>query len=88
MKQEQINQYKAAAWLGLLPDEENPLFIFNGTDKELLISIANGTIDAKQLATMELRNRGWDIKTGKWVGRKESKKGYQAVWIPQNPLFG
>jgi hypothetical protein len=64
----QINYYKAAASLGLIPDEENPLFIFNGAHKDLLLDIASGKIDAVQMARMELCNRGVDEKTGAWVG--------------------
>jgi len=62
------NYYRAAANLSLIPDEENPIFLFSQTHKELLLAIANGSIDARQLAKVELRNRGLDTETGKWVG--------------------
>jgi hypothetical protein len=68
MTQEQINYFRAAASLGLIPDEENPLFIFSLTNAGLLLDIANGKMDMVQLARMEMRNRGLDVKTGKWVG--------------------
>lgn len=68
MTQEQINYFKAMASLSLVPDEENPLFIFTITNKDLLLQIASGEIDAVQIAKIELRNRGLDIKTGKWIG--------------------
>jgi hypothetical protein len=64
------NKYKTAAMLGLIPDEENPLFLFSQTDKELLLDITNGKIDPIELAKMEMRNRGLDTKTGKWIGWK------------------
>lgn len=63
----QINEWKAAAQLGLLPDEENPLFVFSLTNKDLLVQILSGTIDVKELARFELRCRGYD-DNGRFVG--------------------
>ncbi|GAA4465452.1 hypothetical protein GCM10023093_17650 [Nemorincola caseinilytica] len=68
MTQEQINYFKAAASLGLIHDEENPIFIFNSTHKDLLLDIVSGKIDAVQMARMELYNRGLDENTGAWIG--------------------
>lgn len=53
---------------GQLPDELNPELIFSTTYTQLLVDIANGRIDAKELAKEQLRQRGIDPKTGKWVG--------------------
>ena len=68
MTQAEINHYRAAASLGLIPDEENPIFLFNGTCAELLIDIISGKIDAHEFARMEMRARGLDEKTGRWIG--------------------
>lgn len=51
------------------PDNLNPAYIFQAAEKELLIKLANGTLNAQELATKELANRGLDT-TGKWVGFK------------------
>jgi hypothetical protein len=68
MTQEEFNYYKAAASLGLLPDEENPIFIFNSTHKDVLLDIISGKIDPIEMARIEMRNRGLDLNTGKWIG--------------------
>lgn len=44
-----------------LPDEINPQFLFSTTSTELLLQIANGEIDANELALQELRNRRIDF---------------------------
>ena len=56
------------AALGLCPDEENPIFIFNSTNKDLLMDIISGKIDAIELAKKQMQDRGLDIKTGRWIG--------------------
>ena len=71
MTTEELNYYKAAASLGLIPDEENPIFLFNCTHKDLLMDIVNGKIDAIEMAKMEMKNRGLDITTGRWTGWKK-----------------
>ncbi len=68
MTTQELNYYKAAASLGLLEDEINPLFIFNSTNKDLLLEIVSGSLDILQLARMQLRDRGLDLKTGQFVG--------------------
>ena len=68
MTKQELNYYKAAASLGLMPDEENPIFLFNGANKDILLDIISGKIDARQLARMEMRNRGLDRKTGQYIG--------------------
>jgi len=67
MTQYQINQLKSAASLGLIPDEENCLFIFSQTDTSLLVDILSGATDARELARLELRNRGRNDK-GEFIG--------------------
>jgi hypothetical protein len=69
MTTKEYNHYRAAAALGLIPDEENPLFLFNQTHKDLLLDIINRKIDAAELARMELKNRGLNEK-GRFVGWK------------------
>jgi hypothetical protein len=68
MTQAEINHYRAAASLGLIPDEENPIFLFNMSHTDLLLGIINGEIDAVEMARMEMRARGLDEKTGRWIG--------------------
>ncbi len=68
MTQTEINHYRAAASLGLIPDEENPIFLFNSLRAELLLDIVSGKIDAQEFARMEMRARGLDDKTGRWIG--------------------
>ena len=57
-------------------DEMNPRFIFNMTAGELLVGIANGTIDAVELAKKELANRGTGTK-GVWVGFENARKEWK-----------
>ena len=73
LTEQELNQYKAAAWLGLIPDEENPLFIFNQTHRDLLLDIISGRIDCVEMAKMQMRNRGLDLTTGQWVGWKNEE---------------
>lgn len=64
---QKINDWKAAAILGFIPDEENPIFIFNSATKEMLVDILSGGIDVKELARFELKSRGLN-EEGKFVG--------------------
>lgn len=64
----EYKDYQAAASLGLIPDDQNPIFLFSQTEKELLLDLVNGKIDPVQFAKIELRNRGFDVQTGKWIG--------------------
>lgn len=50
-----------------LQDELNPDLLFNSTYTELLVQIANGEIDAVELAKLQLKNRGLNLQ-GKWIG--------------------
>ena len=79
MTKKDYNDYQAAAALGLIPDGENPVFIFSGISKDLLLDIVNGKLDPIQLALIELRNRGLDPKTGKWIGWKKNEESYQVA---------
>jgi len=71
MTKKEYHDYQAAAALGLIPDSDNPLFLFSGISKDLLLDIVNGKLDPIQLARIELRNRGLDLKTGRWIGWKQ-----------------
>ncbi len=77
MSQEEINYYRAAASLGLIPDEENPIFLWSSCSADILIDIISGKIDAVQFARMEMWNRGLDPKTGKWIGWRKGEDSYQ-----------
>ena len=79
MTTKEYNDYKAAAALGLIPDEENPIFLFNQTDSSLLLDIANGRLDAIQLARIQLQNRGLDTETGRFIGWKKGVPSYELV---------
>ena len=57
------------AALGLLPDEENPIFLFNQIHKDLLLDIINRKIDTRELARMKLKNRGLNDE-GRFEGWK------------------
>lgn len=50
-----------------IKDNLNPNFLFSTTFTDLLIQIANGSINAKELANQELANRGLD-QNGLWIG--------------------
>ena len=67
MSTKDYNEYKAAAALGLIPENENPVYLFNSTSKDILLDLINGKIDAVELARIELSNRGLD-ETGQFIG--------------------
>ncbi len=77
MTQEEINYYRSAASLGIIEDEINPIFLYSQINSSLLIDIINGKIDPVQFARMEMRNRGLDEKTGKWIGWRKGEDSYQ-----------
>jgi hypothetical protein len=68
MTTKELNEYRAMAALGILEDQMNPIFIFNGLSAELLMGIISGKIDAVQMARIEMQNRGLDEKSGRWIG--------------------
>jgi len=55
------NNIDCATSQDLVSDENNPHFLFCVTSKELLIAIANGTINAKAMAKKQLAMRGVSI---------------------------
>lgn len=59
-----------------LEDDNNPLYVFSSTHTELLLAIATGKIDAKELAREEMANRGLD-DNGKWIGFSDAKEGWR-----------
>jgi len=42
MEEKTIRYYEKAAMEGTVPDDKNPIFLFNGIHSELLIQIAAG----------------------------------------------
>ena len=79
MTKKEYNDYQTAAALGLIPDSDNPVFIFSGVTKDLLLDIVNGKLDPIQLCKRELRARGIDLKSGKWIGWKKNEDSYQVA---------
>lgn len=69
MTQVEINTYRTAASLGLIPDEENPIFIFSLTHTDLLTQLLSGAIDAETLVRHELKARGLN-EQGVFIGFK------------------
>ena len=74
MTTETYKQYQQASIDGTLLDDNNPIFIFQQTALELLTKIAIGELDAKELAELELMNRGYNWK-GEFVGFKYKWNG-------------
>ncbi|CAN5377615.1 hypothetical protein BH11BAC1_BH11BAC1_16650 [soil metagenome] len=54
-------------------DELNPKYIFNMTATELLVAIATGKLDAKEMAKQQLVNRGKG-RQGTWIGFDNARK--------------
>jgi len=52
---------------GMIPDELNPAFLFSTEATDLLVLIAQGKLNAQQLATQTLKARGYNA-SGEWVG--------------------
>lgn len=67
--QDKYSEFETKARTGELPDELNPIFLFNLTRTELLVQIVSGKLDAVELARRQLRNRGLDNQDN-WVGFK------------------
>lgn len=51
-------------------DELNAEFLYNLTHTDLLVAIANGELDAVELAKKALKQRGLNLQ-GIWVGFRE-----------------
>jgi hypothetical protein len=71
MKPGLTEKYKQAAEDGSIPDDENPLFLFQGTTTKLLVMGINKEFSFAELARQELANRGLNLK-GEWVGFKNA----------------
>ncbi len=54
-------------------DELNPAYIFNSTWTELLLKLADGTLNPQELARKEMANRGLG-RNGEWVGFVQAKE--------------
>lgn len=81
MTTRELNEYRAAASLGLIEDQHNPIFIFSQISKELLLDIISGKIDVMQLARLEMVARGLDEKTGRWIGWKDAQQRESALMM-------
>ena len=57
-------------------DELNPAYIFNLTWTELLLKLADGTLNAQELARKEMANRGLG-RNGEWVGFVQAKEEWK-----------
>ena len=67
------------------PDEENPSYLFSCTNTILLTGIVNGHINPREIAWLELRNRGLD-SNGKWVGFGVGKCEHPISILEENTL--
>lgn len=68
MTHQEYNQYQRAASLGLMPNELNRAFLLSMTNRDILIDIISGKLDAVQIARIDTMNKGLDEKTGRWIG--------------------
>lgn len=68
MTKAEINTWRAKAALGIVDDCLNPLFLYSQCHRDILLDIVNGKIDPVEMARHEMRARGLDLKTGRWVG--------------------
>ena len=60
---------------GELKDEKNPNYALQGMHNELLVLIASGALDAKELAELQLKNK-YLAPDGSWVGPQGLKKAW------------
>ena len=56
-----------------MKDEQNPAYLFSGTDTQLLSLIVKGEIDPVLFAKRELSNRGLN-DNGEWIGFDDANK--------------
>ncbi len=54
-------------------DDLNPEYVFNTVHTELLLKLANGAVNAQELARKEMASRGLGLN-GEWVGFAQVKK--------------
>lgn len=73
MTPEQIKKYEQAARDGSLPEEENPLMLFEQTSTPLLVKALNKEFDIMALVRLQLRHRGLDDK-GRWIGFAKARQ--------------
>jgi len=56
-----------------IPDELQANLLYQGTDPRLLIRVATGELNARELAILELASRGLKPTTGAWIGFAEAR---------------
>jgi len=61
MSKEEHEEYQRAAITGTIRDYENPIFILNGVNTDLLLRAIAGEFDLNEFAKIELKNRGINI---------------------------
>ena len=54
-------------------DDLNPEYVFNMVHTELLLQLADGTLNPQELARKEMANRGLG-RNGEWVGFVQAKE--------------
>ena len=64
-------------------DDTNPQYLYSITTTALLLAIADGLIDAVQIARIELANRGLD-QNGTWVGFDRAREIHRADPAPSD----
>jgi hypothetical protein len=57
MNEAMYNTYQDQAIIGTIPDELNPVFIFDGVPNSILQQIVDGKIDANTIAKHVLNGR-------------------------------
>jgi len=58
MTDQEYERLNRAAAEGTIQDDKNPIFLFACTNTVLLRKIVQGQIDAREMASRELENRG------------------------------
>lgn len=69
-----------AALEGTIPEDMLPIFLLSGVRSDMLVEIAKGNIDVKDLAKYELANRGQSLETGTWIGFKAAANNQRKFW--------
>ena len=67
-----------------MADEKNPAFMFQMTDKELLLKAIWGEINLQELLEKEMINRGLSPITGEWVGPRKSAALFKAMEVEES----
>jgi len=76
MTKETYQAFQQAAMNGTIEDAQNPVFMFTLTDTRLLMQIASGELDARQLARLELMNRGLSAFDGSFIGFSKAEEQF------------